>query len=334
MENPLRRDLEQVQAHTPSVWPELQNARLFVTGGTGFMGCWMLESFAWACDRLNLNAAMTVLTRSPEAFRKKAPHLAAHPAIRLVEGDVRTFAFPEGRFTHVIHAATDASAQLSRERPVEMFDTIVRGTRRVLEFATTAGVRRFLLLSSGAVCGDWDPADPRAVYANGKREAERLCAEYARQHGIASPIARGFAFVGPYLPLDLHFAIGNFIRDCLEQRPIEIRGDGTPLRSYLYAADMAVWLWTILVRGQSSISYAVGSERAISIAELAATVAHALGASVPVRIATPARTGEPPERYVPETGQARAELGLRESISLEDGIRRTAAWHRALRPLN
>lgn len=334
MTNPLAADLDHILAHTTELWEPLRGARLFVTGGTGFIGCWMLESFAWACDRLQLNAAMTVLTRSPEAFRNKAPHLAVHPAIRLIAGDVRTFSFPEDRFTHVIHAATDANAQLSRERPAEIFETIVCGTRRVLEFAAASGARRLLLLSSGAVCGDWDPADPRSVYANGKREAERLCADYARQHGIAFPIARGFAFVGPYLPLDLHFAIGNFIRDCLEHRPIEIRGDGAPLRSYLYAADMAAWLWTILVRGQSSVPYAVGSERAISIAELGETVARVLGVSVPVRIAQPARTGEPPERYVPETGRERAELGLRESISLEDGIRRTAAWHRALGPLN
>jgi dTDP-glucose 4,6-dehydratase len=215
-----------------------------------------------------------------------------------------------------------------------MFETIVCGTRRVLDFAAAAGARRLLLLSSGAVCGAWDPSDPRAVYANGKREAERLCGEYARQHGIACPIARGFAFVGPYLPLDLHFAIGNFIRDCLERRPIEIRGDGTPLRSYLYAADMAAWLWTILVRGQSGVPYDVGSERAISIGELAETVARALESPVPVRIAQAPRTGEPAERYVPETARARAELGLQECISLEDGIRRTAEWHQGARSLN
>ena len=78
MPNPLAADLDHVLAHTEGVWEQLRGARLFVTGGTGFFGCWLLESFLWASDRMELKATMTVLTRSPERFRAKAPHLAGH----------------------------------------------------------------------------------------------------------------------------------------------------------------------------------------------------------------------------------------------------------------
>jgi dTDP-glucose 4,6-dehydratase len=342
MTNPLARDLKHVLEHTGEVWSHLQGARIFVTGGTGFFGCWLLESFAWACGHLSLDASLTVLTRSPDAFRRKAPHLAAHPAIHLLQGDIRSFPFPAGHFSHVIHGATKSSAVLNREQPLLMLDTIVNGTRRALDFAVAAQARRFLMIGSGAVYGPQppeidrvsetygggpDPTDPRSVYAEAKRLAELLCALYARIHGLACPIARCFTFVGPHVPLDAHFAIGNFMDDCLNRRPIEIRGDGTPYRSYLYAADLAIWLWTILIRGDSCRPYNVGSERELSIAELAATVAAELAPSTAIRVMGLPRPGRASERYVPDTGRARLELGLREWVSLEDAIRRTAEWH-------
>jgi dTDP-glucose 4,6-dehydratase len=347
MSNPLAPDLDHILTHTEKVWPELRRKRLFVTGGTGFFGCWLLESFVWAVDHLRLGADLTVLTRSPEAFQLKAPHLASHPAIHLVRGDVRRMEIPRGEYSHVIHGATEASARMSREQPLLMLDTIVDGTRRTLEYARQCGAKRFLLLSSGAVYGTQPPGvplvaedfeagpdctDPRSVYAEGKRMAELSAVLYAHAFGLECLIARGFAFVGPHLPLDAHFAVGNFIGDCLNGRAIEIRGDGTSRRSYLYAADLAIWLWTILVSGQSCRPYNVGSDEGVSIAELARVVAQVTASRAGIRIARPALAGRPAERYVPDTSRARNELGLRQWVSLEQGIRRTAIWHALAAP--
>jgi dTDP-glucose 4,6-dehydratase len=337
-ENPLADDLDHILNHTRDLWDELRGARIFITGGTGFFGCWLLESFAWANDRLGLNASALALTRNLEAFQKKAPHLAGHPAIRFHPGDVRTFEFPAGPFSHMIHAATESSAKLNAEEPLTMFDTIVDGTRHTLEFARQCGVQKFLLTSSGAVYGrqppelthipeDYrgapDPADPQSAYGEGKRAAETLCILYSKQYGFEAKIARGFAFVGPYLPLDIHFAIGNFIRDGLNGGPIVVKGDGTPHRSYLYAADLAIWLWTFLIRGKPSEAYNVGSEKAHSIKDLANTVAHQFKPVLVVKIAQVSNPGKPVEKYIPSTSLARKELGLMEWIGLEESIRRT-----------
>ncbi len=337
-------DLDHILAHTQGLWEELRDGRIFITGGTGFFGCWLLESFAWANEKLKLNATATVLTRNPSAFQKKIPHLASAPCVQMHAGDVRSFPFPEGRFSHVIHAATPASARLNEEDPLEMLDTIVTGTRRALDFAVACGAKKFLLTSSGAVYGRQpldmphipegysgapDPTDPRSAYGEGKRMAELLCAIHHPKHGLETKIARCFAFVGPHLPLDTHFAIGNFIRDALRGGPIQINGDGTSHRSYLYAADLAIWLWTILVRGQSCRPYNVGSDESHAILDVARTVAEVIQA--PASIVRTAQTpvpGDRPARYVPAVQRARSELGLSVFIGLTDAVARTLDFHR------
>jgi dTDP-glucose 4,6-dehydratase len=221
-----------------------------------------------------------------------------------------------------------------------MLDTIVRGTERTLEFAHQCGVEKFLFTSSGAVYGRQptqlsqvgenysggpDPTDPRSAYGEGKRVAEHLCVLHHRRYGLQTKIARCFAFAGPYLPLDAHFAFGNFLHDGLRGGPIRVQGDGTPYRSYLYAADLAVWLWTVLFRGAAAQAYNVGDDRAISIAELAQQVAEHFGTTA--KVAREATAGKPVECYVPDVRRARDELGLRTRISLDEAIARTARWH-------
>ena len=341
MPNPLAPDLDHVLVQTGGLWDDLRHARVFLTGGTGFFGCWLLETLLWANDRLGLEASAVVLTRNPGAFQKKAPHLASHPAVTLQNGDVRAFPFPEGAFSHVIHAATASGSFLAEGDRLLMFDTIAEGTRRALEFARHSGARRFLLTSSGAVYGRQpaelthvpeeysggpDPADARAVYAEGKRAAEMLCALYADAQ-LEPTIARCFAFVGPYLPLDVHFAVGNFIRDGLQGGPIRVSGDGTPYRSYLYAADLAIWLWTILLRGTPMRPYNVGSEAAISIAELGRAVARRFSPELSVRIARTAPAGRSVERYVPSTARARRDLNVEVTVDLDQAQKRTMEWH-------
>ncbi len=338
MGNPLAEDLDHILEHTIGLWEELRGQNLFITGGTGFFGCWLLESFAWANDRLKLGALATVLSRSPERFTDKAPHLANHPAIRLIQGDVKSFEFPEGNFPYVIHAATESSAKLNTENQLLMFDTIVEGTQRVLEFARTHETRKFLLTSSGAVYGKQPPEithipeeyvgapdmmDTRSTYGEGKRAAELLCTLYAKQYGIETKIARCFAFVGPYLPLDIHYAIGNFIRDAVKGGPIVIEGDGTPYRSYLYAADLAIWLWTILFQGESCRPYNVGSEDALTIRELADMVVKSSNKTMAVQVAKTPIPGQLGERYVPATKCAQTDLRLQQWIKLTEALQRT-----------
>jgi dTDP-glucose 4,6-dehydratase len=330
-DHPLTEDLEEILAQTRSLWPDFRGARLFITGATGFFGKWLLESFFWANDALGLGAEVVALTRKPDAFRAVAPRLAGNAALKLHHGDQVDFSFPPGHFDAVIHAAVDYGP------PRPTFERNLDGTRRVLEFARQAGARKFLFVSSGAVYGtqppdmerisedypgDLAPDDPASAYGLSKRASEHLG---ALQEGLEFKVARGFAFAGPYLPSDRSGAMGNFIADALGGGPINVSGDGTPLRTYLYAADLAVWLWTILDRGTPGRAYNVGGEDIVSIRTLAERIAAVLAPRAEIQMGGKPGSGLP-ARYVPDVTRARTELGLMPRIPLDEAIRRSGRW--------
>jgi dTDP-glucose 4,6-dehydratase len=326
-------------------WPALQGQRIFLTGGTGFLGCWLLESFTAANQRYHLHAEITVLTRSPESFRSRCPHIAQDPAVSLLKGDVRSFPFPGGEYSHVIHAAADtgkARTADDQKSALNMLSTIFDGTRNTLEFAASHGARKLLMVSSGAVygiqpsalshipesyLGGPDTCLVGSAYGEAKRAAEALCVAHSNTAGLECKIARCFAFVGPHIPLDGPFAFGNFIRSALTSTAIQICGDGTPLRSYLYATDLAVWLWAVLIKAPSLQPINIGSENPISIRELSEMVRGLLNPDLPIEILGSPLPNVPPPRYVPLVDLARNLLGLKQTVQLEEAIKRTAEWH-------
>jgi len=325
----LEQDLDAVLERTRGVWDELRGARLLVTGASGFFGRWMLESWRWADRRLSLGTRLTVVTRDAARFRDRQPEVSAE----LIEGDVRTFVAPSGDFSHLLHMAAEPHGPRYAADPDGMRDVVVGGTRRVFAVGHAAGIGRALLISSGAVYGPQpaheripedadlaeDPDPGRRAYAAAKAAAESA----ALESGVPVVIARPFAFLGPHLPLDAGFAAGQFLNDALAGRPIRV-ADGTVVRSYLYAADLAAWLWTMLVTGRPGRAYNVGSEHGITLTALAAMIAGAFRPPRQVERSWHASG----HRYVPDTSRARAELGLAESISLPEAVRRTIRWHR------
>lgn len=316
----------------------LPDCQLLLTGGTGFIGRALLRH--WETHPADRPKTVVAISRNPKGFAESFPDLACAPWLDLRYGDmVLPDTLPKQGFEHVIHAAADSTAG-PRLSPTERYKQIVDGTSHVLNVAVTAGAKRFLLLSSGAVYGSRnashpdpdendfgapDPLKPENAYGMGKRAAEHLAALTQRDHGIEVVIARCFAFVGRDLPLHVHFAIGNFIRDALSRELITVAGDGTPIRSYMDQRDLSRWLLTLLCQGRAGQAYNVGSEEAITIADLAYLVRDTLAPNKPVHISAQIRS-ELRSRYVPSTVKAKREMSLSLQHNLQESIMKTAEF--------
>ena len=169
-------------------------------------------------------------------------------------------------------------------------------------------------------CGMPDPLEISSTYGIGKRMAEHLCILYGQANGIETVIARCFAFIGGDLPLDAHFAIGNFIRDALSSKVITVGGDGTPLRSYLDQRELAVWLNCLILKGRSGQAYNVGSDKAISINDLAKLVRDKLAPGKQIQILGVSDLRQHRNIYVPDISKVKTEFGLTVKITLTDAI--------------
>lgn len=282
----------------------LRGKRIFLTGGTGFFGKSILD---YLLRHPVPDLHLRILARNCDTFREQYPELCEVPGLEFFSGDIRNFPFPSGSSDFVIHAATPAVTTLP---PGVMRSIILEGTKRALEYSAFCGAGRFLFISSGAVYGvqpseverltEEFPCQPVTEYGKAKLEAEKLCA----QSGQNVVIARCFSFIGRYLPRDLHYAAGNFLGACEQNRPILIRGDGRTVRSYMEADDLVESLFTLLIRGQAGFLCNVGSEDPISILDLARKLRAKYGNGNEIRI-----LGDPADhvsRYVPDVKRLRA----------------------------
>jgi dTDP-glucose 4,6-dehydratase len=337
-------DLDFILEHCRAEFTNFHNTHLLITGGSGFFGRWLIEALLHANQQLHLNLTLYTFTRNLERFYALAPHLKSSTSLQVISADIRQLPSLNFKPTHIIHAATDTTAGSSPTEQRHLFESIVLGTQAMLDFAMSSGTSHFLLTSSGGVYGkqpseishlaeDYsgapDPLAPGSAYGIGKRAAEYLCGLASRSSNMHVTIARGYAFVGPLLPLDAHFAIGNFIRDALMGNDIIIKGDGTPVRSYLYAADLVIWLVKMLLNGTTGHAYNLGSDQSINMRELAQLVVNLINPSAKVIVQGQTTNIGVSSIYVPSIQKARQDLQLKVYTDLPTAIQKTAAWNKS-----
>ncbi len=334
-------DVDELNLLARTLEPQLRTlagASILITGATGWFGIWFLDLLCFADDVFKLGVRIVAVSREPQRFLARFRHFS-DPRIAWLKADVRHLKPPVAGFSHVIHGAADTCITPDADVSLQLFETIVEGTRRALA-AAGPNCKGFLFLSSGAVYGpalrdcpryfedQYVPSPAGAVnsgYAEGKRAAEQICVA-AGSIGMPVRIARCFAFVGPHMPFDKHFAIGNFIADASSGRPIRVKSDGKPVRSYMYMTDLMRALIVILIDGAVARPYNVGSDVAVTVEQLAHCVDRIAGGS---GVLIEGAASDPTDRYVPDTGRLNRELRCQPEVALDAAVARTAGWYRA-----
>lgn len=292
-------------------------ASLLIIGGSGFFGKSILDAYKrgllnpWGIDLIY------VLARNADRLKEEAPELVG-TSIKLINGDIASCKeLPTADY--VIHAAASTDAANYLSQPEVEKKNIQAGTYNYCELAKKFHQNsRIVYCSSGAVYGqqpqnlekiseDYDGGSladmslTKRDYAAAKRDAEVAIINLGKG-GLSVSIARCFAFVGSYLPRDQHFAIGNFIEDGLNNRPIQVKADHLVYRSYMYADDLVEWLMHLCELGGSNCPVLnVGSDEALEIREVAKRVADTF--TVPL---TSADISKPMiDRYIPSIEKAK-----------------------------
>lgn len=342
----ISRDVDQLLVRSAIDIEIFRGKTIFITGGTGFFGVWFLHALAAIRAALLGELRILVLSRSPDRFLREHGESDFVSHMEFVHGDIKSFKLPEDVcVTHLIHmATTNAEETFAGEDQLNKLDMLYSGTRHVLEECGRS-LESVLFTSSGVAYGvnyneriietDFtapDTTDDGSALGLGKLVAEYLVAHFANKFGYRYSLARCFAFSGQYLPLDLHYAFGNFIKNVLDEEDIVIRGDGKDLRSYLYIGDAIAWLLKLLADPRNNL-FNIGSSRAVSIEQLAHLISSGGKCSVDVLIKGEGNATGNFQRpsYIPAiTKVLDAYPGLSEWTSLEEVVQKMLEFKNCL----
>jgi dTDP-glucose 4,6-dehydratase len=307
--------------------------RHLISGAAGFIGSHL-------CDRLLADGHEVVaLDNFITGSKSNLEHLNGHPRFRFEKCDVSTEFSVSGTFDGVWHLASLASPKHYLAHPVETLESGSTATRNMLEISRRAGAR-FLVTSTSECYGDplehpqvetyWgnvNPVGERSCYDESKRYAEAMTMAYHRKFGVRTNIARIFNTYGPRMALDDGRVVPAFLDQALRGEPLTVFGDGSQTRSFCYVSDMVDGL-VRLAGSEERFPVNLGNPVELTILEFAKRICDLTGRELKT-VHEPLPADDPRKRQ-PDISKARRILGWEPMVGLEDGLRETIAYFKAL----
>ncbi len=321
----------------------LRGKHIFISGGTGFLGTWLLEIIKELNSTYDFKIRVTVFSRKAKDFARKHTQFDNLDYITYINGDIRYLSELPLDTEYIIHAASVSDRRLAASTPNAVADTIGLGTMQILRASNLLeNLNKFILLSSCLIYGkqtwDLDSIDEEYtgsiscdqvgnVYAESKRFSEILAQSYLNEYKLPLVILRPFAFIGPHLSLQLPWAGTDFIRDSLLGGPIRIMGDGSTIRSFMYASDYAFWVLAALANGASRKKYNVGNPESIKLIDFAELI---VSQFTPKRaiLTNIGQKNQSKSKLVPNVDNAINDLRVSVTVPLTEAIERTIYWHK------
>ncbi len=330
-------DLEYISIKGENVFKKLASQNILVIGATSFVGMWMTEAIIYADLKYNLGIKLTLISRNKEkTIERFGNHISSGKIVPIYKPLQEVNKEELANIQQVVNLATltdSTSGDLQLLENINMFHNF-------WNLLDSIKIKNILFASSGAVYGknkesltflnevdsnNFNNSYKNLGYGLGKLASEFLGFEWSKRDNINFKVARLFSFSGAFLPLDSNYVIGNFVKNVLNNEELLIKNPGKVYRSFLYGADLSLWLWTILVDGRNTL-YNVGSDKPITTIELANIVSEIYYSEVRVKVMKENIGYD--ESYIPNIEKIKKELSVEIRYSLQESIIKMINWNK------
>jgi dTDP-glucose 4,6-dehydratase len=307
-------------------------ARVLITGGAGFIGSHLCESF------LKQGHEVICMDNFSTGARENISSFGNHTRFRFIDHNVSRFIDLGGPINYVLHFASPASPVDYLELPIPTLKVGSLGTHNALGLAR-AKKAVFLLASTSEVYGDplvrpqneeyWgnvNPVGPRGVYDEAKRFAEAITMAYHRYHGLDTRIVRIFNTYGPRMRMQDGRVVPNFITQALKGEPLTVYGRGEQTRSFQYVDDLVDGIHRLL-QSREHLPVNIGNPHEMTVLQFAEKILELTGSKSPIEY-RPLPQDDPQVRQ-PDIAKAKRVLGWEPKVPLDEGLAKTIAYFRA-----